>query len=633
MPGARALVAAALIVRDEAHHLPDCLTSIRKAVDDIVVVDTGSVDESPAIAAAYGARVYHRPWDGDFAAARNAALDHCESEWILYIDADERLDPVERPAVAALLADAPEVAFRLLLRPWAGATPYLEYRLWRNDPRIRFEGVIHEKVVPAIYAVAETDNRPIGVCDLLLNHVGYEGDQTRKHHRNLPLLRRQVEADPDDVFNWHHLSRVLAGLGDHRESEQVLLHAVEVARAKPFIEPNGVLAYSDLIAIRHERGEDVTALLAEARDRYPDNCLLVWQEARALTAAGRHDEAIAAFDWLLATDVKRLPDEGPAYDERLFGELPHEGRALCLFRLGRYEEAAAAYAAAAACAPADAAYPVKQKLALARARRQRDAMSPARPGLRGGNVLILTPVKDASPHLETYFSALSKLSYPPELISLGFLESDSRDNTHELISRHAATVSGRYRRIGVWKRDFGFEIPAGEPRWSPEFQEQRRAALARSRNHLLSRALTDEDWVLWLDVDVIDYPADIIERLLATGKDIVHPHCVTEPGKTFDHNAWRNHGRLHMDDLRAEGDLVRLDSVGGTMLLVRADAHRDGLIFPPFFYGSRNGLIRDSNSFSFRAGEIETEGLGVMASDMGYECWGMPNLEIFHQPD
>jgi len=371
------LVSAALIVRDEARHLPDCLRSIRDVVDDIVVVDTGSVDDSPAIAAAYGARVYHRSWDDDFAAARNAALDHCEAEWILYIDADERLDPVPRPAVEALLADAPEVAFRLLLRPWIGATPYREYRLWRNDPRIRFEGVIHEKVVPAIHAVANADHRPIGLCDLLMNHVGYEGDQTRKHHRNLPLLRRQVRAEPDNLFNWHHLFRVLSGLGRQAESEQVLLHAVEVARAKPVTDPRGVLAYSDLIALRHGRGEDVTELLAEARGLYPRNYLLVWQEARALTEAGRHEEAIAAFDRLLAADLKQLPEEGPAYDERLFGVLAHEGRGLCLFRLGRYEEAAGAYAAAARCAPADPAYPVKRQLALARARRERDVMSSA----------------------------------------------------------------------------------------------------------------------------------------------------------------------------------------------------------------------------------------------------------------
>ena len=363
------LIAAALIVRDEAAYLGACLESIRHVVDDIVVVDTGSVDGTPALAAAHGARVYHRAWENDFAAARNAALGYCRTDWILYIDADERLEQIERPALVALLAGAPEVAFRLLLRPSAGTTPYREYRLWRNDPRIRFEGVIHEKVVPAIHAVAASDQRPIGLCDLQLTHVGYEGDQTRKHRRNLPLLRRQVRAEPENLFNWHHLARVLAGLGRPQAAERVLLHAIGIAEAKPCTDPCGVLAYGELIAIRHGRGEDVTGLLAQARGRYPRNCLLAWLEARSLTAGGRHEAAIAALDWLLAVDVRRLPDEGPAYDARIFGELAHEGRGLCLLRLGRYEEAAAAYTAAARCAPGEPAYPVKRDLALARARR------------------------------------------------------------------------------------------------------------------------------------------------------------------------------------------------------------------------------------------------------------------------
>lgn len=147
---------------------------------------------------------------------------------------------------------------------------------------------------------------------------------------------------------------------------------------------------------------------------------------------------------------------------------------------------------------------------------------------------------------------------------------------------------------------------------------------------------------------MVEYPPDILERLLATGKDIVQPHCVKEfGGRSFDLNAWRDKGKYHLHDLRQEGDLVRLHAVGGTMLFVRADIHREGLIFPPFLYGKRNPLIRKHNLFVRRRdllrlgtlrnmlqgkslGEIETEGLGMMAHDMGYECWGMPNVEIRH---
>jgi hypothetical protein len=156
--------------------------------------------------------------------------------------------------------------------------------------------------------------------------------------------------------------------------------------------------------------------------------------------------------------------------------------------------------------------------------------------------------------------------------------------------------------------------------------------IAKSRNHLLARALTDERWVLWIDVDVVEYPPDVLERLLATRRDIVHPHCVKAfGGPTFDLNAWRDHGRLHMQDLRGGEELVRLDAVGGTMLLVRADLHRDGLIFPPFPYGARSPFVRDPSPWGPPLlGELDTEGLGIMARDMGHQCWGLPNLEIRH---
>ena len=157
------------------------------------------------------------------------------------------------------------------------------------------------------------------------------------------------------------------------------------------------------------------------------------------------------------------------------------------------------------------------------------------------------------------------------------------------------------------------------------FSLMRRSVLARSRNHLLFHALDDEQWVLWIDVDVVEYPPDIIERLLETGKSIVHPHCVLDyGGPTFDLNAWRDHGRVHMDALRAEGELVKLDAVGGTMLLVKADIHRDGLVFPSFPYGRATAAARPGRA------ELDTEGLGLMAGDMGHQCWGMPNLEIKH---
>jgi hypothetical protein len=186
--------------------------------------------------------------------------------------------------------------------------------------------------------------------------------------------------------------------------------------------------------------------------------------------------------------------------------------------------------------------------------------------------------------------------------------------------------------VAVHKVDFGFH-PAG-PRWAMEIQRKRREILARSRNRLMQCSLEDEDWVLWLDVDVVRYPADVIERLLATGKDIVVPHCVGRDGRTFDLNTFcvtdeqydvashvvdgilqppQGLGRRYLAEM-GDRDLTRVDSVGGSMLLVRADHHRDGLIFP---------------AYSHRL-HIETEGLAMMAADMGLHCWAVPRLVIEH---
>ncbi|MER5968502.1 glycosyltransferase [Streptomyces sp. NPDC002055] len=250
-------------------------------------------------------------------------------------------------------------------------------------------------------------------------------------------------------------------------------------------------------------------------------------------------------------------------------------------------------------------------------------------------VLVLTPVKDAATFLPRYLNRLSALDYPREALSLGLLEGDSGDNTWDMLQSVLPELRAEYRNVTLIRRNFDFR-QAG-PRWRTGAQRQRRSVLARARNHLLAHALTDESWVLWLDVDVAGYPADLVQRLLGAGKDIVVPHCVTAPGgPTYDLNTFvrqpgsgalnwsqwirdgilqppRGFGRTYLEDLRGQ-ELVRVDSVGGTALLVRADVHRDGLVFPPFPYQHL----------------IETEGLAAMARDMGTACWALPTLEVLH---
>lgn len=253
---------------------------------------------------------------------------------------------------------------------------------------------------------------------------------------------------------------------------------------------------------------------------------------------------------------------------------------------------------------------------------------------RAEKVLVLTPLKNAADLAEGYCALLAGLNYPPELLSLGLLESDSTDGTFAAFERATGILRGRWNRVNLWKEDYNYSIPAGYHRWHSSVQLKRREILSLGRNELLLRALKDEDWVIWLDADVTEYPRDIIEQLLSYDKEILQPNCVQEYGtNSFDQNAWRDRNRFHLHDLRGREILSSLDAVGGTMLMIRADLHRRGLIFPPKPYGAGNPRTRlPADCFDpENPGEVETEGLGIMAWDMGSGCWGLPRLEIIHR--
>ena len=360
-------LSAALIVRDAEAVLADCLRSIRDVVDEIVVVDTGSVDGSRRVARAFGARLFDLPWRDDFSAARNEALARATGRFILYIDADERLLPTSRATVASVLADPSAVCHTVLFRPQRGYTPYREHRIFRNDPRIRFEGVIHETMLGGIHRVAREDGLRIVPSPLGIEHVGYEGDQQGKHRRNLPLLRRRLADDPRHAFSWHHLGRALLGLGDREGAAEAWRHGIDVVRSRPDSTAADCLLYGSLLQLELGGAARTPGLLDEALDKFPGNHLLAWLRGCRLIADGRLEEAIAVFQGLAAIDGATFVDDAVAYDARIFGAWSRDALGLCCFRLGRFAESAAHYAAAEAAAPGVIEYRAKRHLAESRA--------------------------------------------------------------------------------------------------------------------------------------------------------------------------------------------------------------------------------------------------------------------------
>ncbi|CAN5441685.1 hypothetical protein BH10ACT1_BH10ACT1_33970 [soil metagenome] len=364
------LLGAALIVRDEAEHLARCLTSLADLVDEVVVVDTGSVDDSVRVAESLGARVLHRPWDGDFSAARNLGLDAVTADWVLYIDADEHVRPMPRAELADALADPgrSHLAHRVWLQARHGFTPYREYRIWRNRADVRFHGVIHESITRDLFRISAAEDLAIGEVDLYLEHEGYEGDLSAKHRRNLPLLREQVLADPTRVYLWGEIGRSHAGLGQIAEAEAAWEEGLARLRAHGPASSADCLALVDLIALRAESGRPDAALVAEADALFPDNALILW--AGSIDAAARQDhvEVVRRLDRLLDGDHPDLSGGRFAVDQRIVGHWGHHARGLARFHLGDHVGAAADFRAAERDAPDVEEYAVKRRLAEARAR-------------------------------------------------------------------------------------------------------------------------------------------------------------------------------------------------------------------------------------------------------------------------
>jgi hypothetical protein len=287
-----------------------------------------------------------------------------QSQWILYIDADEYMAPVARSNVEQWLADPlPHVAYRLLLRARVGFIPYREYRVWRNHPDIRFWGVIHESHVGAIKAVAEKEGLLIGEIDLLLEHDGYEGDQAAKHDRNLPLLLVQVQQDPDRSYLWDHIGRIHAALGRHAEARAAWEQGRRSIRRRRGPESSDVLIYCDLISANFFEGRPDASLVEEADQLFPDNVGILWIGSLDAEARGDFAQVVRRIDRLLSVGSVVTTGKSFALDERVFGEWSFHIRGMARYKLGDAAGAAEDFAAAEACDPGNAEYRVKRQLA------------------------------------------------------------------------------------------------------------------------------------------------------------------------------------------------------------------------------------------------------------------------------
>lgn len=180
-----------MIVKNEEAYLKECLLSVKDIADEIVIVDTGSTDNTITIAEEFGAKVFHFNWIDDFSAARNYAFSKSTGEWILYIDADERLSKDSISELKKIICKSKKTGVWCTVKSddkINGKPNIMKYvRLFSNHPQIQFSGRVHEQI---IHSLLKNDYKLVH-SKITIIHKGYEVSEDgmkKKAERNLKLL-------------------------------------------------------------------------------------------------------------------------------------------------------------------------------------------------------------------------------------------------------------------------------------------------------------------------------------------------------------------------------------------------------------------------------------------------------------
>lgn len=205
-----------MIVKNESADLGRCLKSVRDAADEIIVVDTGSTDDTVSIAESYGAQVIHEPWRDDFSFARNRSIEKATGQWIVWLDADDEVPAESVGQLIALKKGRPDKAYAFLVRnekPGNTGSEFVQVRMFPNHPEIRFERRIHEQVMPS----AARLGLGAQAVPVVVIHHGYADPETmqRKARRNVKLLLEDYNHGAPDAVMGIEIAESYTILGEH----------------------------------------------------------------------------------------------------------------------------------------------------------------------------------------------------------------------------------------------------------------------------------------------------------------------------------------------------------------------------------------------------------------------------------
>ena len=282
-----------MIAKNEAENIGRCIKSVKYLADEIIVVDTGSMDRTVEIAQSLGAKVITMKWEDDFSKARNLSIEHANCEWVLYLDCDEELKAESLTELEKILTtEGPEAYFFQIINTTAEGmeltVPGL--RLFRNRKEYRFTGCIHEQILPAI--LQHYDHNRVLQSKVLVHHFGYNQKLTNisaKIQRNMRILEN-IPEEQRDGFYYYNLGTEYLRLC---KREEALVHFTKSAALTNPGQGYGPIMIKRMITLLFELGKyrQAQQYLEHYRGIYKDYTDLVLLAGICHFMCGRYSEA------------------------------------------------------------------------------------------------------------------------------------------------------------------------------------------------------------------------------------------------------------------------------------------------------------------------------------------------------
>jgi tetratricopeptide (TPR) repeat protein len=307
----RPAVSLCMIVRDNSRTLAACLASVAPWVDEMIVVDTGSKDDTREIARRAGALVYEFPWCDDFSAARNESLQRATGEWLFWMDSDDTISAECGRQLRALAVPPSESAptayvMQVHCPGPPGSTDVTvvdQVKMFRNDPRLRFEGRIHEQILPAVRRIGGE----IRWTDVYVTHSGSEHTpeaRKRKQQRDLRLLELERADHPDHPFVLFNLGMTYADMEQPQRAVEFLQQCLTVSAPQ---ESHVRKAYALLAGCLQqlERYDQCRDLLRQGLQLYDGDAELLFRLGVLEQKLANYEAAVAAYEGALEDQGER----------------------------------------------------------------------------------------------------------------------------------------------------------------------------------------------------------------------------------------------------------------------------------------------------------------------------------------